>query len=71
MKLLETKIIIGLGVWLMVLPFTGFPNNWKSWLTVLTGVVVVYISALVFKSMRVHEKTAHPEVKTETFTETV
>ena len=28
MKLVHSKIIIGLGIWLVILPFTGFPGSW-------------------------------------------
>ena len=71
MKLIHEKIIIACGLALIVLPFMGFPTAWKTVLTVILGLVVAYLGAIIFKSIRRHERIAHPEKKTETFTETV
>ncbi len=32
-----------LGIWLMVLPFLGFPSSWKTFMLFLTGVVLIII----------------------------
>ena len=32
-----------LGVWLMVLPFLGFPSSWKTSMLFLTGVALIII----------------------------
>ena len=69
MKLIQEKIIIGAGVWLIILPFTGFPRSWKTALTIISGVVLVYVGALIWKRARM--KDIQPEVKTETFTQVV
>lgn len=71
MKLTQEKIIIGLGIWLLVLPFTGFPSSWKTLLTVATGVVVIYLGALLFKKARTRARSASVETKTGTFIETL
>ena len=52
MKALEEKILIGLGVWLAVLPFTGVPRSWKNALISITGLVVVYLAALLWRKTR-------------------
>jgi CDP-diglyceride synthetase len=68
MKLLQEKIVIGAGVFLIILPFTGFPSSWKTIFTVFIGVVLAYIGALIFKRTT---KQKSPETKTETFTQVV
>ena len=70
MKMIQEKTVIGLGVWLMVLPFTGFPSSWKTVLTVATGLVALYFGALLFKRARTAMLASHEETRTETFTET-
>ena len=44
----KERTLLGLGVWLMVLPYTGFPPSWKTIIYVLTGVAVVYIAYLFY-----------------------
>lgn len=70
MKFAQEKIVIGCGVWLILLPFTGFPLGWKRGLTVATGIIIVYIGALLYKKARVRSQKKYTETKTETFTET-
>ena len=73
MKSTQEKILIGLGVWLFVLPFLGFPESWKLWLTAITGVVIIYVGALLLKHARERQRAlaTDTETKTGTFTETV
>ena len=70
MKSTQEKILIILGVWVFVLPFTGFPDSWKTWLLVITGLVIIYIGALLLKHSRERQKALITETKTGTFTET-
>lgn len=70
MRVTQEKILIGLGIWLFILPFTGFPQSWKTWLTAITGLVVVYLAALLLKRMHDREGARARETRTETFTET-
>ncbi len=70
MKLTQEKIIIGCGVWLIVLPFLGFPLGWKMVLTTVTGVVLAYVGALFYKRSRAKKAGMITETRTETFTET-
>lgn len=69
MKLVHEKILIGCGVVLVLFPFIGLPSAWKTGITVVVGLIVIYLSAIIYKSIKTHERLAHPEIKTETFTE--
>jgi uncharacterized membrane protein len=71
MTVTKEKVLIGLGVWLFVLPFTGFPASWKTWLIAITGLVVIYLGALLLKASRERERAMTIETKTGTFTETI
>ena len=33
-----------IGVWVIVLPFLGFPESWKSILAVATGLLIVWVA---------------------------
>ena len=54
----------------MVLPFLGFPDFWKTAFIVLTGLIITYLSALIWKQVRIRNINNVTEIKTETFTET-
>jgi hypothetical protein len=71
MKTTHEKIIIGCGVWLLALSFSGFPQAWKTAFMVATGLAVIYFGAIVLKKAHEYRKHTHHEMKTETFTETV
>lgn len=68
MKETQEKILIGVGVWLLVLPFTGFPRGWKTVLTLVSGAIVVYIGTLLWRATKLRKI---GETKTGTFTETI
>ncbi len=70
MKSTQEKVVIGCGVWLIVLPFLGLPVSWKMILVTATGVVVTYVGALAYKRSLHKSGTVATETRTETFTET-
>lgn len=71
MKSRKEKALIGLGVWLFVLPFLGFPQTWKTWLVAATGLAIVYFAALLLKQSSERQHASSNEMRTETFTETI
>lgn len=46
----RTLLVIGLLV--AILPFLGFPNNWRRLLFVLLGVALVYLAYLFYKQAK-------------------
>ncbi len=69
MKYVKEKSVIISGVWLIVMPYMGVPRSWKSFLTVLTGIVLVYLGGLVLKEVREKNKTVvAPDNKPEKIT---
>lgn len=33
-----------LGLWILILPFLGFPPDWKTVFLVVTGIVLLYVA---------------------------
>lgn len=56
MKYSKEKSIIITGVWLIIMPYLGIPRSFKSFLTVLSGIVLVYLGALILKEIRKNPK---------------
>lgn len=48
----KARIILGLGIWVALLPYLGFPYFFKSILFVLTGLGLIYLSFLLYKESR-------------------
>ena len=45
----KIKILFALGVLLVLLPFTGFPDSWKTFFDVLFGLGLVWIAYMLHK----------------------
>ena len=71
MKFAKEKTIIGLGILLVLLPLTGFPRDWKTYISFGIGLLVIYMGLLFFRIARNNnQKSDVEEIKTKTFTET-
>lgn len=44
----KEKTLFIIGLWVIILPFLGFPNNWRKILFVLTGIAVMYLAYLFY-----------------------
>ena len=62
----KLRIIFSLSVWITILPYLGFPIGLKNTLFSLTGLVLILFSYLLYKKMKVGEKS---EKKFENFSE--
>jgi hypothetical protein len=71
MKLIQEKIILASGIFLLILPFTGFPRSWKSVLSACVGVLIIYVGALLYKKSAIRVSSEKSETKTKAFTESV
>lgn len=49
MHMRTARILLGLGVWLAILPYLGFPYSWKMALVTLTGLGLIYISYAMYQ----------------------
>jgi len=44
----KEKTLLILGLWIVVLPFLGFPNSFRKILFVLTGLALMYLAYLFY-----------------------
>lgn len=70
MKISQEKALVIIGVILVLLPFSGFPRDWKSWITGILGICIIYLGSLLWRKKVLSRGKEH-EKKTGTFTEIV
>jgi hypothetical protein len=44
----KEKTLFLIGLWVMILPFLGFPNNWRKALFFITGLALIYLAYLLY-----------------------
>jgi hypothetical protein len=44
----KEKTLFLIGLWVMILPFLGFPNNWRRILFFITGLALIYLAYLLY-----------------------
>ena len=65
----KEKTIFIIGLWIIVLPFLGFPGSWKTVMLVLTGVALIYLGYLFY--MEAKERLAKIENQAESFIDNI
>lgn len=65
----KEKTIFLVALWIIVLPFLGFPGNWKTVISVLTGVALIYLGYLFY--MEAKERLAKIENQAESFIDNI
>jgi len=48
----KEKTLFIIGLWVMVLPFLGFPNLWREILFLMTGLAIIYMGYLFYLETR-------------------
>ncbi len=61
----KNSFYISFGIWIAVLPFLGVPNNWKTILTIASGLLVVVVNAAPIILKKVQSKPARARKKPE------
>ena len=59
----KKKILFLTGVWVMVLPFLGFPTIWKKILLVLTGGMLISVSYLWVRTKNMHNTSRGKDIQ--------
>jgi hypothetical protein len=44
----KEKTLFIIGLWVIILPFLGFPNSWRKALFLITGLAIMYIAYLFY-----------------------
>ncbi|KKQ88188.1 MAG: hypothetical protein UT09_C0002G0026 [Parcubacteria group bacterium GW2011_GWF2_38_8] len=52
----KIKIVLILGVWTAVLPYSGFPIYFKNILFSVSGLLIAYFSYLLYKESKTKDK---------------
>lgn len=42
----KERTLLIIGIWVIILPFLGFPSLWKNVLFVVTGLMITYLAYL-------------------------
>ncbi|MEA3399275.1 MAG: hypothetical protein U9R00_02040 [Patescibacteria group bacterium] len=57
------KILFFLGLWVAILPFLGFPKNFKNILFIATGLGIMYIGYILYhKNKKINPNEMRPFV---------
>jgi len=67
MKKARTFLII--AIWITILPYLGFPFFWKNLFFTITGLVLAYLSYLLYKEARAVEKPIEKKMVFDNFSE--
>ncbi len=51
----KARILLFLGIWIVVLPYLGFPHSWKDVLTAVSGVGLILLSYLLYRESKMKE----------------
>lgn len=65
----KEKTLFIIGLWIIVLPFLGFPGSWKTVMLILTGLALIYLGYLFY--MEAKERLAKIENQTESFIDNI
>ena len=49
----KEKTLFIIGLWVVILPFLGFPNNWRKILFLITGLAIIYLAYLFYLEVKV------------------
>lgn len=48
----KEKTLFIIGLWVVILPFLGFPNSWRKALFFITGLAVMYLAYLFYLEVK-------------------
>ncbi len=65
----KERTLLILGLWVAILPFLGFPNNWRRILFILTGLALVYLAKLYY--LEVKARIARVDTRSKTFVDNI
>jgi hypothetical protein len=44
----KERTLLIIGCWIIILPFLGFPNNWRENILIISGLSLVYLAYLFY-----------------------
>jgi hypothetical protein len=52
----KAYIVLVFGIWVAILPLLGFPYSLKSFLTTISGLLLIYVSFVLCKEFKTKDK---------------
>jgi hypothetical protein len=52
----KARILLFLGLWVTIIPYTGFPYFWKDILTTISGLILIYFSYTLYSEHKLKER---------------
>lgn len=52
----KARFLLILGIWIAVLPYLGFPSSWKNILFIISGLILVYFSYMLYRVQKLKEE---------------
>ena len=49
----KEKTLFILGLWVIILPYLGFPNAWRKILFLMTGLALMYLAYLFYLEVKI------------------
>ncbi len=65
----RNRILFVLGVWVLLIPFLGFPSPYKSFFMIVSGLAIIVLAFLYARDKRMVESTDTAATKREVVTE--
>ncbi len=60
----KEKTLFIVGLWIIILPFLGFPSSWRAVLFVITGLIIIYMAYLFYIEVKARLGKNSEETKT-------
>lgn len=51
----KIRVLLALGAWISLLPYLGFPIFWKNILLSLSGIAIIYVAFVLYKTHKMKE----------------
>lgn len=48
----KERTLLILGIWVIILPYLGFPSSWRSIFLIITGLALIYLSYIFYKQAK-------------------
>jgi len=48
----KEKTLFIIGIWIIILPFLGFPDTWRKIFFIITGFMLVYLSYIYYQQAK-------------------
>ncbi len=65
----KEKALFFIGLFILILPFLGFPNSWKTVMYMIIGIIIMYLAYLFY--VEVKDRLAKNSIETKTFIDNI